>query len=134
MQANRTQRITTVLAMLLAGAIIVHAGVLDGTKLKVKVVPDKAAADKGAKEFVDELIFADGKCTSTALLQKGFKQAKYSAEVEPNEAEFEIELGSATNGVVVWTGEIRGTNTLGGLQWMQEGRSNLMYEFSGAKE
>jgi hypothetical protein len=134
MQANSIRRVTIVGAILLASAIIVHAGLLDGTKLKVKVVPDKAAADKGAKGFDDELIFADGKCTSTALLQKGFKQAKYSAEVEPNEAEFEIELVSATNGVVVWTGEIRGTNTLGGLQWIREGRSNLMYEFSGTKE
>lgn len=134
MQANRIRRVTIVGAILVASAIIVHAGLLDGTKLKVKVVPDKAAAEKGAKEFDDELIFADGKCTSTALLQKGFKPSKYNAEAEPNEAEFEIELVSATNGVVVWTGEIRGTNTLGGLQWMQEGRSNLMYEFSGTKE
>jgi hypothetical protein len=134
MQANRIRRITIVGAILAASAIIVHAGVLDGTKLKVKVVPEKAAADNGAKEFDDELTFADGKCTSTALLPKGFNPSKYSAEVEPNEAEFEIELVSATNGVVVWTGEIRGTNTLGGLQWMQEGRSNLMYEFTGTKE
>ncbi len=134
MQANRISRATIVGAILLASAIIVRAGLLDGTKLKVRVVPDKAAADQGAEGFDDELIFADGKCTSTALLQKGFKQAKYSAEVEPNEAEFEIELVSATNGVVVWTGEIRGTNTLGGLQWMRKGRSNLMYEFTGTKE
>ena len=134
MLADRIRRITIVGAMLLASAIIMHAGVLDGTKLKVKVVPDKAAADKGAKGFDDELIFADGICTSTALLQKGFKPSKYSGEVEPNESEFEIELVSATNGVVVWTGEIRGTNTLGGLQWMQAGHSNLMYEFTGTKE
>ena len=135
MQANKTQRAIVMLAIFAASAIIVHAeGLLDGTKLKVKVVPDKAAADKGAKAFDDELIFADGKCTSTALLPKGFKPAKYNAEVEPNEAEFEIELVSATNGVVVWTGEIRGTNTLGGLQWMQEGRGSLMYEFKGTKE
>ena len=121
-------------ALLLAGSIIVRAGVLDGTKLRVKVVPDKAAAEKGAKPFDDELIFADGKCTSTTLSRQGFKPSKYNAEVEPNEAEFEIELVSATNGVVVWTGEIRGTNTLGGLQWMHEGRSNIMYEFHGTKE
>jgi hypothetical protein len=134
MQTNRIYRVTIVSAMLLASSIIVYAGLLDGTKLKVKVVPDKAAAEKGAKAFDDELIFADGKCTSTALLQKGFKPSRYSAEIEPNEAEFEIELVSATNGVVVWTGEIRGTNTLGGLQWMQAGRSNIMYEFNGTKE
>jgi hypothetical protein len=134
MQANRITEITIVAVVLVASAILVHAGVLDGTKWKVKVTPDKAAADNGAKEFTDELIFADGRCTSTALLAKGFKPAKYNAEAEPNEAEFEIELASATNGVVVWNGEIRGTNTLGGLQWMQAGHSNLMYEFHGTKQ
>jgi hypothetical protein len=134
MQAKRIREITIVAVVLVASAIIVHAGVLDGTKWKVKVVPDKTAAENGAKEFTDELIFADGKCTSTALLSKGFNPAKYNAEAEPNEAEFEIELVSATNGVVVWNGEIRGTNTLGGLQWMQAGHSNLMYEFHGTKQ
>ena len=134
MQANKIRRATIVGATLLMSAIIARAGLLDGIKLKVKVVPKKAAADKGATEFGDELTFADGKCTSAALLPKGFKPARYSAEIEPNEAEFEIELVSKTNGVVDWTGEIRGTNTLGGLQWMQEGRSNLMYEFTGTKE
>jgi hypothetical protein len=67
-------------------------------------------------------------------LRQGFKPGKYHAEAEPNEAEFEIELVSATNGVAVWTGEIRGTNTLGGLQWMQEGRGSFLYEFRGTKE
>lgn len=134
MQANKTQKITVTFAMLLAGAIIVHAGLLDGTKWKVKVVPDKAAADKGAKGFNDELIFADGKFTSTTLLRKGFKPSKYHAEAEPHEAEFEAELVSATNGGATWTGEIRGTNTLGGLLWSQKGRGNFIYEFNGTKE
>src|SRR5437867_1272985 len=119
MQANRTQRLTTVLAMLLASAIIVHAGVLDGTKWKVRLVPDKAAADKGEKEFDDELIFTDGKFTSTALLRRGFKPSKYHAEVEPREAEFEVQQVSETDGTADWHGEIRGTNTVGGLEWTQ---------------
>lgn len=120
--------------MLLASSILLHAAVLDGTKWKVKVVPDKATADKGVKEFDDELIFADGKLTSTALLRKGFKPAKYHAEAEPNEAESEAELVSATNGVATWTGEIRGTNTLGGLQWLQKNGTNFSYDFTGTKQ
>jgi hypothetical protein len=134
MQANNVRRITIVLAMLLASAIIAQAALLDGTKFKVKVIPDKATADKGAKEFDDELIFADGKFNSTALFRKGFNPAKYHAEAEPNEAEFEAELVSRTNGVATWTGEIRGTNTLGGLQWMQKSGTNFSYEFTGSKE
>jgi hypothetical protein len=134
MQTNTIQRITILSAMLLAGAGIVQAGLLDGTTFKVKVVPDKATADKGEKGFEDELIFADGKFTSTALSRKGFKPSKYRAEAESWEAEFEVELVSATNGVAVWIGEIRGTNALGGLQWMQKGRGDYMFEFNGTKE
>ena len=134
MQVSRIRKTTIVGAILLAGAIMLHAGVLDGTTLKVKVVPDKAAAANGAKEFDDELIFSNSACISTALLKKGFKTSKCDAEVEQNEVEFEVEYVSATNGVVVWNGEIRGSNTLGGMQWMQAGRSNLLYEFSGTKK
>lgn len=134
MQANNVRKVTVLSAILLASAMIVHAALLDGTKFKVKVVPDKAAADKGAKAFDDELIFADGKFTSTALLRQGFQPVKYHAEAEPNEAEFEAELVSATNSVAAWTGEIRGTNTMGGLQWLQKDGTYFGYEFTGTKE
>lgn len=134
MKAINTQRTTFISVLLLAGAITIQAALLDGTKFKVKVVPDKATAEKGAKEFDDELIFADGKFTSTTLLRKGFKPSKYYAESEPNEAEFEVEQRSAGNGVATWTGEIRGTNTLGGLSWLQKSGTNFSYEFTGTKQ
>jgi hypothetical protein len=133
MQTNKTLRVTIVLTLLLAGAVVVHAAVLDGTKWKVKVVPDKAAAAKGAKAFDDELIFANGEFTSRALLRKGFKSSKYHAEAEPHEAEFEAEQVGTTNSVATWTGEIRGTNTMGGLVWSQKSRGNFIYEFTGTK-
>jgi hypothetical protein len=135
MQTNHIWKVTIASALLLGGAVIVQAALLDGMKFKVKVVPDKATADKGVKAFDDELIFADGKLTSTALLPESFKPAPYHAEAEPNEAEFEAELKSATNGVATWTGEIRGTNTVGGLQWLQkDGATNFSYDFTGTKE
>jgi hypothetical protein len=134
MQTKRSQMAIIICAVLVTCGVIVQASVLDGTRLKIKVVPSKEAADKGAQAFDDELVFADGKCTSKALADKGFKPSNCKGEVEPNEAEFEVELVCPTNGVAVWTGEIRGTNTLGGLQWLQEGGTNLMYEFSGTKE
>ena len=134
MQANNVRKLTVLSAMLLAGAMIVHAALLDGTKFKVKVVPNKTAADKGAKAFDDELIFADGKFTSTALLRKGFKPVKYHAEAEPNEAEFEAQLFNGTNTTADWSGEIRGTNTMGGLQWQQKDGTYFGYEFTGTKE
>ena len=134
MQANNVRNVTVLSAMLLASAMIVHAALLDGTRFKVKVVPDKAAAEKGAKAFDDELIFADGKLTSTALLQKGFKPGKYHAETEPNEAEFEANQVNGTNSTADWSGEIRGTNTMGGLQILQKDGTYHGYEFTGTKE
>lgn len=134
MHASKMRRVIVALVLILAGTIIVHAGLLDGTKLKVRAIPDQASADKGAKEFNDELIFANDTCTSTNLLRKGFTPSKYHAEAEPNEAEFEAELASATNGVATWTGEIRGTNTLGGLVWSRKDGTNFIYNFTGTKQ
>ena len=134
MQTNKIVGLVMATTALFASAIIVHAAMLDGTKLKVKMVPDKAAADKGEKEFEDELIFADGKFTSTALLRKGFKPSKYRGEFEEKEAEFEVEQLSETNGVANWQGEIRGTNAVGRLKWKQKDGSYLSYEFNGTKE
>jgi hypothetical protein len=131
-QINRILGIAV--AACLFGALTARAGALDGTKWKVEVVPDKAAADKGEKEFDDVLIFADGKFTSTALLPKGFKPSKYKTDIEPKEAEFEVEQLSETNGVADWHGEIRGTNTVGGLEWTQKDRGYLLFEFTGTKE
>lgn len=134
MHADRILGWVTVATVLLATTMNCRAGVLDGTKWKVKVVPDKTAADNGEKEFDDELVFADGKFTSTALLGKGFKPSKYRGEVEPNEAEFEVEQVSETGGVVNWLGEIRGTNAVGRLRWTRKDRGNFAFEFSGNKE
>ena len=134
MQTNRIHGLMITSTVLLAAAAICCAEALDGTKWKVKVVPNQAAADKGEKEFDDELIFADGKFTSTALLKKGFKPAPYRGDIEPREAEFEVEQVSETNGVITWLGDVRGTNTMGRLQWRQKDGTRLAFEFSGTKE
>ena len=140
MHINKPQRIFIVSALLLASAFIVHAATLDGTKWKVKVVPDKASAEKGAKAFDDEWTFADGKLTSAAMTRRGFGPGKVRLETEEKvegelqEAEFQIEHFRATNDVAVWTGDIRGTNTVGGLQWKAKDRDDFIYDFTGTKE
>ena len=134
MRTNNARRLVTVSAMLFVSSILLHAATLDGTKWKVKVVPDKATADKGGKEFDDELIFAGGKFTSTALLRKGFEPSKYKVETEPGEVGFEVEQFRATNDVAIWIGDLRGTNTIGGLQWKQKVNGDFIYEFTGTKE
>src|ERR1051326_8298458 len=120
MQTYRVQRTIIVSAMLLGTALFVPAAMLDGTKWKVKAVPDKATADKGGKPFSDELIFANGQFTSRAMLRNGFKTSKYKSETEPGEIGFEVEQFRATNDVAIWIADTRGTNMIGGLQWKRK--------------
>jgi hypothetical protein len=144
MQLNRPHRLVILSAMLVVGAILVRAATqdaanpLDGTKWKIKLVPDKATAAKGGKEFADEWVFADGKFTSAALSREGFQPAtSYRLEREPNEMEFEIEQSKtvkATNDVAVWTATIEGTNATGGLQWKKKVNGDFLYDLTGTKE
>ena len=143
MQANRTRRILILSAMLFASALLVRAAfvdgskLLDGTKWKIKAIPDKATADKGGKDIEDEWVFANGKFTSTAMAREGFKPAPYRLETEPGEIEFEIEQSKAiktTNDVAVWTATIKGTNTTGGLQWKKKVNGDFIYDVVGTKE
>ena len=119
--------------MLLALACPCRAGFLDGTTGQLKVVPEKAAADKGAKEFSDKITFAEGKFSSAFFSAKGFKPAVYRGEVEPKEAEFEVEQTSESEGVITWLGEIRGQQIVGRLTWRLKDGSALSYNFEGTK-
>ena len=118
-------------ALLLLLAITCRAAFLDGTHSKVKVVPDKMTADKGEKEFTDTLSFSKGKFSSATFLARGFKPADYRGEAEENEAEFEVEQTSETNGVVNWQGEIRAKNVVGRLTWKKKDGTSLSYNFDG---
>ena len=143
MQPNKTRRVIILSVMLVASAVLVRASLedgsklLDGTKWKIKAVPDKATADKGGKDIEDEWVFADGKFTSTAMAREGFKPATYRLETEPGEIEFEIEqfkAVKATNDVIIWTATIKGTNTTGGLQWKKKVNGDFIYDVTGTKE
>jgi len=120
--------------MLSALACPCRAGFLDGTSGQLKVVPEQATADKGGKEFSDKITFADGKFTSSFFLAKGFKPAVYRGETEPNEAEFEVEQTSVSDGVITWLGEIRGKQILGRLKWQKKDGPMLSYNFEGTKD
>ena len=109
------------------------AGGLDGTQWKLKVVPDKQTADKAETEFADTVSFTDGSFSSSALSAKGFKPARYRGDFEEKEAEFEAEQVSATEGVIIWMGEIRGDHIAGSLQWKKKDGANLQFNFTGTK-
>jgi hypothetical protein len=134
MKTNRIVGLAAASGMAFAVAIACYAAVLDGTHGKVKVIPDKVTADTGEKGFDDTLSFADGKFTSVFFLAKGFKPAAYNGETEENEAEFEVEQTSVTNGLINWLGEIRGKKLMGRLMWKKKDGPTLTYNFEGTKE
>jgi hypothetical protein len=135
MKKNRIVGVAVASVMALGVAITCRAAFLDGTHGKVKMTPNKAAVDKGEKEFDDTLTFADGKFSSSAFLARGFKPAVYRGESEENEAEFEVEqIGENTNSLVNWQGEIRGKRIVGRLTWKKTDGTSLSYDFDGTKE
>ncbi len=107
--------------------------VLDGVVWKIALVPDKTAAATGAREFVDRVTFEQGKFSSAALAEKGFKPAVYRGDFEEREAEFEADQESETEGVAMWLGEVRGDRIVGRLQWKKKDGTNLFFNFTGTK-
>src|ERR1035441_7701835 len=120
MKSNRFIGFVGASMMALAVVIACYAGVLDGNHGKIKVIPDQATVDMGEKGFNDTLSFADGKFTSAFFLARGFKPAAYNGEKEENEAEFEVEQTSVTNGLINWLGEIRAKKLVGRLTWQKK--------------
>ena len=107
---------------------------LDGTKWKVKVTPDKDSADKGAKEFDDEFIFAEGQFTSKALQAHGFKPGPYRLESELDEVEW-IALKEATTGDTAgWGGRVDDKTTSGDFHWQKKDGPFFFYKFTATKE
>jgi hypothetical protein len=107
---------------------------MDGTKWKVKVTPDKASADKGAKEFDDEFIFAAGQFTSTALQVHGFKPGPYRYEAEDTEVEWSADKQSSTGDMTGWGGRVDGKATTGNFHWQKKDGTSLFYKFTGTKK
>jgi hypothetical protein len=131
MKYNRFPGPLVATMLVFAVAMVCCDAFLDGTQCKVKMVTDKATADKGEKAYDDTLSFADGKFSSSTFQARGFKPASYKGEKEDIEAEFEVEQTSVTNGVVTWLGEIRGKKFAGRLTWKKKDGTSLSYDFEG---
>jgi hypothetical protein len=112
----------------------VHAELLDGTKWKIQVVPDKGASEKGEKEFADKLIFAAGKFTTDTSASKGFQRSAYTAEDESYEIEWEAVLVSDTEGRMTWSGGVTDRTVNGKLECIKKDGSKLYYTFKGTRE
>jgi hypothetical protein len=65
--------------------------------------------EKGKKvHHVDELSFSDGKFTSSACFQYGFKGGPYTETAEGDATHFQAETISPTHGKMVWKGTLKG--------------------------
>jgi hypothetical protein len=121
-------------AMLAVAGTVEHAERMDGTKWKVKVAPDKDSANKGAKAFDDEFIFAKGQFTSIALEARGFKPGPYRFETEDAEVEWAADKENSAGDMVGWGGRVDGKTTTGNFHWQKKDGTSLFYKFTGTKE
>jgi len=102
-------------------------GAHDGTKWKVKITPDKESADKGAKEFDDEFIFAEGKFTSTASKLTGSNRGRYRFETEEGEVEWSADKETSSADMAGWGGRVAATPRPG-TSTAEERRTSLFYK------
>jgi hypothetical protein len=121
-------------AIFAVGGSAAHAERMDGTKWKVKVTPDAESTKKGAKEFEDELIFAEGRFTSTAMLVHGFKPGPYRYETEDADVEWSADKQNDAKDIAGWGGRVDGRTTSGNFHWQKKDGTSLFFRFSGTKE
>jgi len=120
--------------MLTVAGSVAFAERMDGTKWKIKVTPDAESAKKGAKPFEDELIFAEGQFTSTAMLVHGFKAGPYRYETEDADVEWSSDKQNDTKDMVGWGGRVDGKTTSGNFHWQKKDGTSHFFKFTGTKE
>ena len=96
-------------------------GALDGKSFTGMMGETGKAGDK------EELVFKDGKFTSVACQQYGFRDAPYTATVSGDTTTFEADTMSAKEGKMHWTGTLKGTELTGTAVWTKEGQAPIEY-------
>ena len=77
--------------------------------------------EKGKKvHHEDVLSFNDGKFTSSACFQYGFKGGPYTTTIEGDAVHFIAETISPTHGKMVWQGTLRGDTLMVSYNWTKE--------------
>lgn len=115
--------------MLCAGIMpAVSAGVLDG-----KTFVGQIGEQGKAKGDADQFEFANDQFHSTACDPYGFTQAPYTASVNGDQVIFESETVSATDGRMVWKGNMHGDVIEGTATWYKAAGNNApeSYWFKG---
>ena len=110
-----------------------QAGSLDGTKWKIRGMPDEAAKRMGEKPSKDTLIFKEGNMTSTACVRYGFKASAYTASQSGTAWSVNTEQISPKYGKMTWTGQVNGEAITGTMVWTKTDGTRLHYAFEGTK-
>ncbi len=109
------------------------AGLLDGTRWNVQVVPTRQTANKDAQRFEDVLSFARDRLTSKELKQRGLGPVRYQATGTPAFYNWETAPVLRGKNKAHWEGVVKGQNIKGNLKWVTRDGRTLYYYVNGKK-
>ena len=109
------------------------AGTLEGTRWKVRAVPDDAARRRGEKPSSDTLIFQEGKMISTGCARFGFSPSTYTVSPVGSASTFSAQQMSLKEGQTAWTGQVNGETIKGTMVWARKDDTRLRYTFEGKR-
>lgn len=121
--------------MLTFCSIALAAQPLEGTKWKIKLVPDEDSRKAGAKDIEDVITFKGSKFTSEAQSKQGFAAVEYQEDTRGMiSATFTAEPKSTANGTAKWTGAVTSDQVKGQLVVTSKDGKKTTYEFQGEKQ
>lgn len=101
---------------------------------KIHITPDKSAADDGAKDFNENIVFSNGELQAENFVFYGFDFASY-AMGNPNKNSFTSAMTSGTAGSLNWSGaatDPRGTIS-GKLVWTKADGAVWRFTYTGTR-
>ena len=127
--------LTMVLAFVPASwAVMSWAQPLEGTKWKVKVVPEEDAVKAGIEPFDDLLTFKGGKFNTDSSKKRGIAAADFEEDSRRGPiATFSAELKDSKGGKSKWTGTVTGSEISGQMEWSSKEGGTITYTFKGEK-
>jgi hypothetical protein len=106
----------------------------EGTRWKVRVVPDEDARKAGEKEFDEVLSFKGGMFNAESCAKYGFKPVQYEDDTRRmGPAMFKAEPKSEKEGTAKWTGTVTATTIKGELVWTKKDGNELSYTYQGER-
>jgi hypothetical protein len=128
-------RMTVLIGLLVAGFSFGFVGQpFEGTRWKVKVMPEEDARQAGEKPFDDVLTFKGGKFVSAEFQKRGFQPAEYEEDTRRGPAaKFTAETNSQNEGKAKWTGTMTGASLQGQVVRTAKDGTSMSYSFQGER-